>query len=53
MVRGGRYLAPTEPGAGARMRPASVEEFAYPGGTVWTAGGSPALDALPRRPGRG
>jgi L-fuconate dehydratase len=53
MVRGGRYLAPTEPGAGARMRPASVEEFAYPGGTVWTAGGSPALDALPWRPGRG
>jgi L-fuconate dehydratase len=49
-VRNGRYLAPSEPGAGARMHPASVEAFSFPHGTAWTAGGSPALDAVPWRP---
>jgi L-fuconate dehydratase len=48
-VHGGRYLAPTQPGAGARMRSASVEEFSFPHGAAWTAGGSPALDAMPWR----
>jgi L-alanine-DL-glutamate epimerase-like enolase superfamily enzyme len=46
VVRRGRYVAPTEPGAGARMQPASVEEFAFPDGRAWTWGGSPAADAI-------
>jgi L-fuconate dehydratase len=52
-VHDGRYLAPIEPGGGARMHPASVEEFSFPNGTAWTAGGSPALEAVPWRPERG
>jgi L-fuconate dehydratase len=46
VVRRGRYMAPTEPGAGARMHPASLEEFAFPDGAAWTSGGSPAVDAI-------
>jgi L-fuconate dehydratase len=34
-VKDARYLAPTGPGAGARMHAASVEAHTYPGGTVW------------------
>jgi L-fuconate dehydratase len=49
VVRGGRYLAPAEPGAGARMRGTSVEEYAFPGGTAWVSGSSPARQATPWR----
>jgi L-fuconate dehydratase len=38
-VRGGHYLAPTEPGLGARMRPESVARFRFPDGAEWAAGG--------------
>lgn len=34
-IAGGRYLAPTEPGMGAQLKPISVEEHTYPGGVVW------------------
>jgi L-fuconate dehydratase len=51
VVRDGRYLAPTEPGAGARMRSASIEEFSFPHGTTWTSGGSPASEPMPWRAG--
>jgi L-fuconate dehydratase len=49
VVRDGRYRAPTEPGAGARMRAESVEEFSFPDGPAWRSGSSPALEALPWR----
>jgi L-fuconate dehydratase len=42
VVRGGRYLAPTAPGAGARMHRSSVEAFAFPAGAEWVTAGSPA-----------
>jgi L-fuconate dehydratase len=32
----GRYLAPRRPGYSAQMRPESLEEFAFPGGPVWS-----------------
>ena len=35
VVRDGRYRAPTGPGAGARMRPESVNAYAFPKGAVW------------------
>jgi L-fuconate dehydratase len=35
-IRAGHYLAPTEPGLGARMRPESVARFAFPDGLEWT-----------------
>jgi L-fuconate dehydratase len=35
-VVGGRYLAPTAPGLSAQMHPASLKEYAYPDGPVWT-----------------
>lgn len=34
-VERGRYLAPTAPGNGAEMLPASIEEFGYPDGRYW------------------
>ncbi|TAN01750.1 MAG: fuconate dehydratase [Rhodanobacteraceae bacterium] len=39
-IREGRYLAPTLPGFSARMREASLREYAYPDGAAWatTAG---------------
>jgi L-fuconate dehydratase len=49
VVRDGRYVAPTEPGGGARMRAASIEEFSFPHGAAWTSGGSPALHPVPWR----
>jgi L-fuconate dehydratase len=49
IVRDGCYIAPTEPGAGARMRAASIEEFSFPHGTTWTSGGSPASEPIPWR----
>jgi L-fuconate dehydratase len=42
VVRGGRYLAPTAPGAGARMHRSSIEAFAFPTGAEWATAGSPA-----------
>ncbi|OLZ74384.1 fuconate dehydratase [Streptomyces sp. IMTB 2501] len=33
----GHYLAPTLPGLSAQMHPASLKEYAYPDGPVWTA----------------
>jgi L-fuconate dehydratase len=48
-VRDGRYIAPSEPGAGSRMRPASIEEFSFPHGNAWAAGGSPAAEPAPWR----
>jgi hypothetical protein len=48
VVRGGRYLAPTAPGAGARMRRASIDRSSFPGGTTWLSGRQPGprSDAL-------
>ncbi len=34
-ISGGHYLAPTTPGIGAELHPASVTEHRYPGGSVW------------------
>jgi L-fuconate dehydratase len=36
VVTGGRYRAPTTPGAGARMLDASIAEFRFPEGPTWT-----------------
>jgi L-fuconate dehydratase len=41
-VERGRYLAPTEPGSGAEMRPESVEEYSFPAGRAWQAVPAPA-----------
>jgi L-fuconate dehydratase len=37
VVTGGRYRAPTRPGASSRLRPESVAEFSYPAGPAWQA----------------
>jgi len=37
VVTGGRYRAPTSPGASTRLRPESVTEFSYPAGPAWQA----------------
>jgi L-fuconate dehydratase len=34
-IAGGHYLAPTEPGLGARMHPESVARFGFPDGAEW------------------
>ncbi|WIM92835.1 enolase C-terminal domain-like protein [Actinoplanes oblitus] len=36
-IRDGRYLAPAAPGLSAQMLPATLKEFAYPDGPVWSA----------------
>ena len=36
VLTGGRYRAPTTPGAGARMLDASIAEFRFPDGPTWT-----------------
>ncbi|WP_345218174.1 enolase C-terminal domain-like protein [Georgenia halophila] len=36
-ISGGRYVAPTAPGMGARMKDRSVVDHTYPGGSVWCA----------------
>jgi L-fuconate dehydratase len=36
-VGDGHYLAPTAPGLGAQMHPASLKDYAYPDGPVWSA----------------
>jgi L-fuconate dehydratase len=35
-IRAGHYLAPSEPGLGARMRPESVARFGFPDGAEWS-----------------
>ncbi len=35
VVRGGRYLAPTEPGTSITMKHASIAAHTYPGGSAW------------------
>jgi L-fuconate dehydratase len=35
VMRGGRYMPPTEPGYSATMRPESLEECAFPRGRLW------------------
>jgi L-fuconate dehydratase len=35
IVSGGRYSAPTAPGASAQFRPESVREFLFPNGAAW------------------
>ncbi|MET8409398.1 L-fuconate dehydratase [Streptomyces sp. NPDC005195] len=37
VIRQGHYTAPTAPGFSAAMRPESIAEFTYPGGTFWAA----------------
>ncbi|MFF2850962.1 L-fuconate dehydratase [Streptomyces sp. NPDC058001] len=37
VIRDGHYAAPTAPGFSATMRPESIEEFTFPGGTFWAA----------------
>jgi L-fuconate dehydratase len=37
-VERGRYVAPTAPGGSAELRPESVKEFSYPGGSAWLPG---------------
>ena len=37
VVRGGRYVAPSAPGSGARMLPDSVAIYNYPHGSAWAA----------------
>jgi len=38
-IRGGRYLVPEAPGYSIEMKPASLTEFAFPGGAAWAASG--------------
>ena len=38
VVENGRYRVPTAPGYSAEMLPASLAEFAFPGGPCWTEG---------------
>jgi 2-keto-3-deoxy-L-fuconate dehydrogenase len=37
VIREGHYMAPTSPGFSATMRPESIAEFTFPGGTFWAA----------------
>ncbi|MCG5212594.1 L-fuconate dehydratase [Streptosporangium sp. KLBMP 9127] len=37
VIRDGNYLAPAEPGIGARMHPKSIADYGYPDGPEWTA----------------
>ncbi|HZN14273.1 MAG TPA: enolase C-terminal domain-like protein [Acidimicrobiales bacterium] len=36
VARAGRYVLPTAPGYSVQMRPASLEEFAFPNGAAWS-----------------
>ena len=40
-IRHGSYVAPTAPGAGARIHEDSLDRFAYPAGEVWAGVASP------------
>jgi L-fuconate dehydratase len=37
VIERGRYRAPLAPGGGARLRDASIAEFAFPGGPAWAS----------------
>ena len=37
VLANGRYVAPTSPGIGARMRPESLQQFIFPNGPEWSA----------------
>ncbi|GGN58159.1 l-fuconate dehydratase [Streptomyces albiflavescens] len=37
VVHEGHYMAPSTPGFSSTMRPESIAEFTYPGGTFWAA----------------
>jgi L-fuconate dehydratase len=43
VIRDGRYLPPTAPGYSITMRPESLREFAFPGGTAWTSAAALAV----------
>ena len=43
-VKGGRYLAPSAPGYSAEIKPASLEQFAYPAGGAWDTSGHPMAE---------
>lgn len=36
-IAAGRYVAPSAPGASAQLRPESLAEYAYPGGSAWVS----------------
>ncbi len=40
-VIAGRYLAPTEPGISATLRPSSLRDYEFPRGSVWQQLGRP------------
>ncbi len=44
VIRRGRYVAPTAPGASAEIRPRTLAEYGYPDGPVWSRSpaGAPA-----------
>jgi L-fuconate dehydratase len=47
-VRNGRYVVPDAPGFSITMKPASLAEFVFPDGPVWSRRASgPAADAPP------
>lgn len=46
-VKGGRYLAPKAPGYSAEIKSASLERFAYPGGSAWTVAEHPMAEGTP------
>ena len=35
VIRNGRYMPPKEPGYSITMRPKSLDDYEYPGGTAW------------------
>ena len=43
-VRGARYLAPTDPGYSAEIKPSSLDRFSYPAGGAWTSGEHPMAE---------
>jgi L-fuconate dehydratase len=45
VIREGRYMAPSGAGAGARMRPESVNAYTFPDGSGWMGGESAAVRA--------
>jgi L-fuconate dehydratase len=43
-VRGARYLAPTDPGYSAEIKPSSLDRFSYPAGGAWTSAEHPMAE---------
>ncbi|MFC4588225.1 L-fuconate dehydratase [Sphaerisporangium corydalis] len=46
VIENGRYCAPTAPGFSAAMRPESIADHTFPGGSVWIADATTALEPL-------